>query len=1303
MMLALMLLTVSAHAQQHRWTLTDGSTVAGDFQSFINDVLTVKFEDGTEKKIPFDTLSDADKKHALLIEDSALPRISPKWQTGYRARYALRVVGDLMQSESKTVIAKIPTGGWLKKDLSDLLVTNANGEIIPLAVLSHNPLGDTIIQFRRRGMDRWYWVYLYNPQAPDKDKELEAKLESFKMAAELANLKKMALQKSSAEKAAALRDMTATIAGHEQTLNSAIAELAAWDKERPGRLAAQQQTTAAVPPLEAAAKQAAAAHAPFQKDADEKTAAARELTRALGAAKAELEKAQAAHTAAVQADAAAKQAITTTTNAVQVATTAAASAKTEAEQAEAAAKVAEAEAASAKAAADATEGEAKANANNIAADKARVAAAARVQAATKATSAQRMAEDVTKAQQAVTAAQADAAQKAAAIAPLAQAITAAQAVVQQRTGPSEAAEKVASDARLAAAPTAQALAAANQAFAAATNAKNAADGAVNGMNAAVAAATKIKADNEAALAKLRPQLPPIQKAADDSANATVAAIADAQAKDKAYYELGYDIEPRLFREGLTVEFREWAGDKLDGWPEVVGGLQQSDNVLGNAIVGEVLHDMNPFRRNDPRNFAASYRGYLQVDKPGFYSFFANGDDTSFLFINKYRVYSRSGTNAPLRGRIPLYSVGADLQLEQGAHPFELHHVVGNTPGATGLQMMLWLPEDANAWAWVKRENIRQSLLAIPQAIEAADGKPLATFEFAMDDTVSADGLTLYLGHLGAQGDKVGAPEQLQWSFADGNTRRGRVLDHIFFAEGDQIISLKSHPGLPAFRRRVNIWMPPTPTSPLSPSKVVAILADTDLTKLDVDKLADLFHFLQICEQPTRWPVMETLCTHLLAQPKLDPQFRQELYAQLMLANAQQGRGIASMKLLDTALPEFEQLRTLKARLQIEAANVYRDELRNFAEADRLYGRAIEENARLRHPVVRRSAVEWGDMFMQAGDNARAGESFRLARSLGAVGAGVGGDGDPVKRGALLRVAEQQLKQGNIRQTRRLLSRIEQEFPEQKLEGLYRFLRGEAQRYAGNYELAIQDYEVLLNLAQWAGYRPNAMFGIADSYYRMGDFPRAMDWFLSLEDSFPAFIEAQQLTGYKANLQGRIAGESAAKEGATATPLFAGVHEDFEPAAATQPDNDSAAPVRVLPLNGIDGNHTVYLDARNGVTAQLPLIEMKNLPPQGSLWVEFWYRDRLALTPPGSHRYFDVYSLDDRNNAIDRGVYYQRRSFGDWQKVVFPLKLPPTRDGRVKIVVRDQGGTLEIDGLRVMHVSDAQNTALRNFLEGAQPQ
>ena len=60
------------------------------------------------------------------------------------------------------MLVSLPTGGWLKPDGSDLAVQAANGKLLPLAVLSHDPAGETIIQFKRNGNDPWYWVYGVN-------------------------------------------------------------------------------------------------------------------------------------------------------------------------------------------------------------------------------------------------------------------------------------------------------------------------------------------------------------------------------------------------------------------------------------------------------------------------------------------------------------------------------------------------------------------------------------------------------------------------------------------------------------------------------------------------------------------------------------------------------------------------------------------------------------------------------------------------------------------------------------------------------------------------------------------------------------------------------------------------------------------------------------------------------------------------------------------------------------------------------------------------------------------------------------
>src|SRR5207248_9956528 len=110
--------------------------------------------------------------------------------------------------------------------------------------------------------------------------------------------------------------------------------------------------------------------------------------------------------------------------------------------------------------------------------------------------------------------------------------------------------------------------------------------------------------------------------------------------------------------------------------------------------------------------------------------------------------------------------------------------------------------------------------------------------------------------------------------------------------------------------------------------------------------------------------------------------------------------------------------------------------------------------------------------------------------------------------------------GDIHQTRQMLERIELDYHEQKVEGLYRFLKAEADRHGGRYEEALRNYEVLLKLVQWAGYRDRALHGIADCYARMGDEEKALKWLTGLKDSFPSYYEKQKLADYLKTLEVR---------------------------------------------------------------------------------------------------------------------------------------------------------------------------------------
>src|SRR3979411_3301678 len=90
-------------------------------------------------------------------------------------------------------------------------------------------------------------------------------------------------------------------------------------------------------------------------------------------------------------------------------------------------------------------------------------------------------------------------------------------------------------------------------------------------------------------------------------------------------------------------------------------------------------------------------------------------------------------------------------------------------------------------------------------------------------------------------------------------------------------------------------------------------------------------------------------------------------------------------------------------------------------------------------------IHWGDLYTEAGDMVQAEERYRLAKSLGGERFGATGQREAIQRGAQLRIAEQKLRGGDVRGTRLLLERMELDFPGQKLEGMYRFLRAETDR------------------------------------------------------------------------------------------------------------------------------------------------------------------------------------------------------------------------------------------------------------------
>ncbi len=757
------------------------------------------------------------------------------------------------------------------------------------------------------------------------------------------------------------------------------------------------------------------------------------------------------------------------------------------------------------------------------------------------------------------------------------------------------------------------------------------------------------------------------------------------------------------KEGLTAEFRDWAGDSLANWSDVVDGLKKSREITANSFVDLIAQNVNPGRPDTPRNFTASYRGFLRIADTGIYKFHVGAEDAAFLFIDGNRIYEQKGPNR-FKTRFST-SEWAEIVLTKGVHHLELHHVCG-TDALLANCVLYWKSDGGKKKlppSLVTNDLFASATLAEATGIEGAGGATAATFVWGVDDTLTTPGITLHLARFEAQGD-IKDPAQIKWDFGDGTRGTGRSPLHVYFKSGDYNVRMYVGADAPLIAKRVYMWTAPVPTSPFSLSQAVASFSTSDWASWDIQRVNTLFDFLAISEQPNRWPLLEKIARHLLNQPDLDFKRRVVLQTTMMEALAEQGRGTESMQLMQDALNAVGKLPTLQVQLLLKGADIQWTYLKEYKEAAQLYEKITSEHRNLDIPSVREAAIHWGDLYTQAGDLVQAGERYRFAKSLGGERFAATGQNEAIQRGAQLRIAEQKLRSGNVRATRLLLERMELDFPDQKLEGMYRFLRAETDRFAGRYDEAIRHYEVLLKLRQWAGFRDRAIHGVADCYFRQEDFAKSLAWLDKLQESFPEYFNLQKLAKFydvvKASAK---SAEAAKKAGATPASLtFRGYSTGFEP--GEPPPSGSAVKISFEPMLGFDGPQVGLI--KYG-TELIYTKELKSLLAGNTCWVEFWYREQLQSREHEARNvgsFVDIAMIEDTVNrpVIDRAYIRLERTYGQWRKAAALLKTPLSQNATVRFLFANTyGGMLQIDALKILPVSDRQTDLLRSFIEASE--
>jgi len=268
----------------------------------------------------------------------------------------------------------------------------------------------------------------------------------------------------------------------------------------------------------------------------------------------------------------------------------------------------------------------------------------------------------------------------------------------------------------------------------------------------------------------------------------------------------------------------------------------------------------------------------------------------------------------------------------------------------------------------------------------------------------------------------------------------------------------------------------------------------------------------------------------------------------------------------------------------------------------------------------------------------------------------------------MRIAEQKLKAGEIQATRQLLERVELEYPGRRLDGLYCFLRAETDRHAGRYEEALRHYEMIFKLPQWAGYRDRASYGIADSYWRMGELDKSLKWYKNMKEAFPKFHEEKKGDAVEKLIEGRLARIKAAKTPGEA--FFQGFRTGFEPQESEWFGQLPGFPVVRAP--GLDGPHALLMDTYPRETGGPGRLYSPAEEPDagqqllgGDLVSRYHSPDAPIATQVAFIHTRLIADTKAKEEVLAAANLY-RTSHHQWHKLTFKLKAPPAQDCNLKL-------------------------------------
>jgi len=506
--------------------------------------------------------------------------------------------------------------------------------------------------------------------------------------------------------------------------------------------------------------------------------------------------------------------------------------------------------------------------------------------------------------------------------------------------------------------------------------------------------------------------------------------------------------------GLFLESRRWPGGPVDTLERVQATWADAP-VLGADFVKHIWFGFSPFETAEvPALF--HYVGWFVPPATGTYQIATSSRDGSWILVDGREVVAWPGSHGPVADA--RHAGSADLT--PTVHRIDYWNASQSGPMMT---VAAWKVPNSNRFVPIPPEAFLPVARASLVELELPGERMVADFftEVAGEAWWPDQYAVRMRFKNVSMGVSVRHGGEFAWDFGDGQTSTAADPTHVYLVPGDYLVTLKAGRGTVSsnFRSKVRVDRDPWKQAASKMDSVKAYAEEAaryDFQKLDLRNLlpaADLFRAQEMSE------ALIAAGTELMKRSGLSE-------GQAYRVGLPMGEHLRRLGRPEEAIAVYRQAEErLKApawgaEAAMGIAETLLRDLGRAEEAEKEYQRILKTYATSgAEMVLRRAHLGLGDIARRRGDGEKARREYAAAAAIRLADYPPGEAA--VRIGALARYVEDSTRQGQWEWAFKFLEDWAWEFPQDKLQGHWSFLKAGALADQGDSAAALREATDLL--------------------------------------------------------------------------------------------------------------------------------------------------------------------------------------------------------------------------------------------------